>query len=105
MCLEAAYSADLTDEVDILSVLRFLTLSALVLPTEVEETARQHKVAAVVGGSMQRREHGKITISGNSSNNISSTENIWFLYFKPQLCAEAGKTRHCKSVLFLFVLV
>lgn len=49
ICLEATCKADLIDEVYILPVLRLPTLSALVLPTEVKETAREHKVAAVVG--------------------------------------------------------
>lgn len=49
ICLKAAYCTDLTDEVDILPVLRLLTPSALVLPTEVKEAAREHKVAAAVG--------------------------------------------------------
>lgn len=49
ICLEATCCTDLTDEVYILPVLRLLTLSALVLPTEVKEAAREHKEAAVVG--------------------------------------------------------
>lgn len=38
-CVEAADLADLCNEVDVLFILRLLTLAPLILPVEVEETA------------------------------------------------------------------
>lgn len=53
--VEAAGSAHLGVEVDVLLVLRLLAVAPLVFPVEVEEAARQDEVAARVGRPATRK--------------------------------------------------
>ncbi len=57
--VEAADSADLSDEVNVFLILRLLTLASLVFSIEVKETAGQHEVPAGVRRSAVREKNKK----------------------------------------------
>lgn len=82
--------ADLGDEVDVFLVLRLLTLTPLVFPIEVEETAGQDEVpAGVRGPAVKAKDKLLPGAKENDDNKISSGKCSEFVcYFNKILIVQ-----------------